>query len=256
FVESFAQALADEVKDTGVTVTPCLPGPTDTEFFDRAGMEDDTRIGTMRKDDPAQVAEQAYEAIVKGERKALTGSLKAKAQGLAGKVLPDGLKAAAHRRMAEPGSADAWDTGDAGRRSPCRPPVPGYPCLGRRTGIGPRAVSAVTGRPAWVTSTSPADTRRQAARRAGSINARQPSSCPSSPSWALRAASDGQIDAVAARCASRSRMTCSRRRSSSRSCGSATRPVWHRERDTGATRPSPVGPARPHPGGREGEERN
>lgn len=119
FVESFAQALADEVKDTGVTVTSFLPGPTDTEFFDRAGMEDDTRIGTMRKDDPARVAEQAYEAIVKGERKALTGSLKAKAQGLAGKVLPDGLKAAAHRRMAEPGSADATkDTGDSGRRSP------------------------------------------------------------------------------------------------------------------------------------------
>ncbi|MFJ6386990.1 SDR family NAD(P)-dependent oxidoreductase [Streptomyces sp. NPDC091972] len=102
FVQSFAQALAEEVEDTGVTVTSFMPGPTDTDFFDRAGMADDTRIGTMKKDDPAQVAEQAFEAIVKGRSKALTGSLKTKAQGLAGKVLPDGLKAAAHRRLAEP----------------------------------------------------------------------------------------------------------------------------------------------------------
>ncbi|KOV30178.1 oxidoreductase, partial [Streptomyces sp. XY152] len=53
---------------------------------------------------PAQVAEQAFTAIVKGERKSVTGSLKAKAMGAAGKVLPDGVKAAAHRRMAEPGT--------------------------------------------------------------------------------------------------------------------------------------------------------
>ncbi|MFK4066661.1 SDR family NAD(P)-dependent oxidoreductase [Streptomyces sp. NPDC029674] len=111
FVQSFAQALAEEVKDTGVTVTSFMPGPTDTEFFDRAGMADDTRIGTMKKDDPAQVAERAFAAIVKGEKKAVTGSLKAKAQGLAGKVLPDGVKAAAHRRMAEPGTGTGAEEG-------------------------------------------------------------------------------------------------------------------------------------------------
>ncbi|PAK22853.1 oxidoreductase [Streptomyces sp. alain-838] len=107
FVQSFAQALAEEVKDTGVTVTAFMPGPTDTAFFDRAGMADDTRIGTMKKDDPAQVAEQAFEAIMAGETKAVTGSLKTKAQGLAGKVLPDGVKAAIHRRLAEPGTGKA-----------------------------------------------------------------------------------------------------------------------------------------------------
>jgi short-subunit dehydrogenase len=111
FVQSFAQALAEEVKGTGVTVTSFLPGPTDTHFFDRAGMADDTRIGTMKKDDPAQVAEQAFRAIAKGEKKAVTGSLKTKAQGLAGKVLPDGVKAAAHRRLAEPGTGAEEDSG-------------------------------------------------------------------------------------------------------------------------------------------------
>lgn len=107
FVQSFAQALTEEVKDSGVTVTAFMPGPTDTAFFDRAGMAEDTRIGTMKKDDPAQVAEQAFEAIMEGETKAVTGSLKTKAQGLAGKVLPDGVKAAAHRRLAEPGTGKA-----------------------------------------------------------------------------------------------------------------------------------------------------
>ncbi|MFD5337578.1 SDR family NAD(P)-dependent oxidoreductase [Streptomyces hawaiiensis] len=111
FVQSFAQALAEEEKDSGVTVTSFMPGPTDTDFFHRAGMADDTRIGAMEKDDPVQVAEQAFKAIVKGEKKAVTGSLKAKAQGLAGKVLPDGAKAAAHRRMAEPGSGAGEDSG-------------------------------------------------------------------------------------------------------------------------------------------------
>ncbi|MFH9010796.1 SDR family NAD(P)-dependent oxidoreductase [Streptomyces sp. NPDC017943] len=114
FVQSFAQALAEEVKDTGVTVTSFMPGPTDTDFFERAGMADDTVIGTMKKDDPAQVAEQAFEAIVRGDTKVVTGSLKTKVQGLAGKVLPDGVKAAAHRRMAEPGSGNDEDTGRPG----------------------------------------------------------------------------------------------------------------------------------------------
>src|SRR3954447_18733336 len=33
FVQSFALALRDELRDTGVTVTSLMPGPTDTEFF-------------------------------------------------------------------------------------------------------------------------------------------------------------------------------------------------------------------------------
>ncbi|WP_330439776.1 SDR family NAD(P)-dependent oxidoreductase [Streptomyces griseoaurantiacus] len=119
FVQSLAQALAEEVADTGVTVTSFMPGPTDTEFFDRAGMAEDTRMGTSKKDDPAQVAEQAFRAIMEGERKAVTGSLMTRAQGLVGKVLPDGVKAAAHRRMAEPG------TGRSSER-PENPEKPGH----------------------------------------------------------------------------------------------------------------------------------
>ncbi|MBP2550708.1 short-subunit dehydrogenase [Neorhizobium galegae] len=58
FINSFSFALREEVKDTGVTVTCLMPGPTDTEFFDRAELED-KRLGQMKKDDPAMVAELA-----------------------------------------------------------------------------------------------------------------------------------------------------------------------------------------------------
>jgi uncharacterized protein len=105
FLQSFAQAVANELKDTGVTITSLMPGPTETNFFHRADM-DDTKVGTSAKDDPAQVAAQGFEALMKGTDKLVAGSVGTKAQGLANKVLPDKLKAAAHRRMAEPGSGE------------------------------------------------------------------------------------------------------------------------------------------------------
>jgi short-subunit dehydrogenase len=106
FVQSFAEALQNELKDTEVTITSLMPGPTDTEFFDRADMADDTMLGksSAMKDDPAQVAEQGFEALMDGKDKIVAGSLMTKAQGVANKVLPDKLKAAAHRQMAEPKS--------------------------------------------------------------------------------------------------------------------------------------------------------
>ncbi|MFE0735912.1 SDR family NAD(P)-dependent oxidoreductase [Streptomyces sp. NPDC058855] len=105
FLLSFAQALAHEVRDTGVTVTTLLPGPTDTGFFARADMLD-TAIGTGPKDDPDQVAAQAFEALMAGRDKVVAGSVRSRLQGLAGRVLPDGFTAEAHRRVAEPGSGD------------------------------------------------------------------------------------------------------------------------------------------------------
>jgi short-subunit dehydrogenase len=105
FLQSFAEALQNELKDTDVTITSLMPGPTETEFFHRADM-DDTKVGASNKDDPAQVAEQGFRALMKGEAKVVAGSLSTKAQEAGNKVLPDAVKAAAHRKMAEPGSAD------------------------------------------------------------------------------------------------------------------------------------------------------
>ncbi|MEV1146559.1 SDR family NAD(P)-dependent oxidoreductase [Micromonospora sp. NPDC049799] len=104
FVQSFAEALRNELKATGVTVTSLMPGPTDTEFFARADMED-TRVGAGRKDAPRTVAEQGFKALMKGDQTVTAGSLMNKVQTAAGKIVPDRLKAEQHRRMAEPGSA-------------------------------------------------------------------------------------------------------------------------------------------------------
>ncbi|GIE97697.1 oxidoreductase [Paractinoplanes rishiriensis] len=105
FVQSFAEALRAELKDSGVTVTSLMPGPTDTNFFHRAEM-DDTKVGAGQKDDPALVAKQGFEAMRKDKEKVVAGSLKTKAQGVASKVTPDRVKAEMHRKMAEPGSAE------------------------------------------------------------------------------------------------------------------------------------------------------
>lgn len=104
FVQSFALAIRNELKDTGVTITSLMPGPTETEFFERADMED-TKVGSEEKDDPMEVAQQGFDALMAGEEKVVGGSFKNKVQTVAGKVIPDSKKAELHRQMAEPGSA-------------------------------------------------------------------------------------------------------------------------------------------------------
>jgi short-subunit dehydrogenase len=105
FVQSFALAIRNELKDTGVTVTSLMPGPTETRFFERAEMQD-TRIGASDKDDPAEVAQRGFEALMDGDAKVVVASLTNKVQAsVAGRVLPDGAKAQMNRKQAEPGSA-------------------------------------------------------------------------------------------------------------------------------------------------------
>jgi short-subunit dehydrogenase len=104
FVLSFAEALREELKDSGVTVTALLPGPTETDFFRRAGMGD-TRVGTEPKDDPAVVARHGFEALMAGRHAVVAGSARSKMQGRLNELLPEPLKARMHRRLAEPGSA-------------------------------------------------------------------------------------------------------------------------------------------------------
>jgi uncharacterized protein len=105
FVQSFAEALQNELKDTPVTITSLMPGPTETEFFERAGMLD-TKVGQGDKDDPAKVAEQGVDALLAGRPRVTGGGLKTRMQDVASKAMPDKVKAAMHRRMAEPGSGD------------------------------------------------------------------------------------------------------------------------------------------------------
>ncbi len=102
FIDSFAAAIANELKDSGVTVTCLKPGATDTEFFARAGMLD-TKVGQSKKDDPADVAKTGWDAMLDGETEVVHGLMN-QAQVLAAGVLPESATAELHRKMAEPGS--------------------------------------------------------------------------------------------------------------------------------------------------------
>jgi short-subunit dehydrogenase len=103
FELSFAEALREELKDTGVTITALQPGPTETNFFHRAGL-DATKVGQSDKDDPAEVARQGFEAMMAGKDHVVAGSLKNKLQSAAAQVMPEPVKAAAHAKLTEPGS--------------------------------------------------------------------------------------------------------------------------------------------------------
>ncbi len=102
FLDSFSFALRHELKGSGVTVTCLMPGATETDFFERADMLD-TKVGTSKKDDPADVARVGFKAMMKGQGDVVTG-WQNKLQSAIANVLPAGLTAEQHRKMAEPGS--------------------------------------------------------------------------------------------------------------------------------------------------------
>jgi uncharacterized protein len=104
FVDSFADALGNELKDTEVTVTCLKPGATETEFFERADMMD-TKVGTAKKDDPAEVAKTGWDAMKDGKRSIVYGWMN-QAQTATAKLLGGGASAEMHRKQAEPGTAE------------------------------------------------------------------------------------------------------------------------------------------------------
>ena len=102
FIDSFSYALRNELKDSGVTVTCLMPGATETNFFERAGLQD-TKVGTDDKDDPATVARDGFTAMMNGDADVVSG-WKNKVQTTVANVTPNELLAEQHRKMAEPGT--------------------------------------------------------------------------------------------------------------------------------------------------------
>jgi len=103
FLNSFSFALRNELKDTGVSVTCLMPGPTETHFFERADMLD-TKVALDEKDTASDVALAGFEAMMKGEGDVVSG-WKNKLQTSLASVTPSGILAEQHRKMAEPGTA-------------------------------------------------------------------------------------------------------------------------------------------------------
>ena len=103
FVLSFAHSLRYELKESGIVVTALQPGPTDTNFFHRAGM-DNTEVGSKGKSEsqPRDVVRQGLDALFAGEDHVYAGSAKTKFEGMLANVTPGVLKAAMHEKMAKP----------------------------------------------------------------------------------------------------------------------------------------------------------
>lgn len=106
FVDNFTDALRNEIKESkGVTLTTLMPGPVETEFFDRAEMLDTSVGANPNKSDPADVAKDGWDALMDGKASIVSG-WKNKLQASMANVTPAGILAEQHRKMAEPGSAN------------------------------------------------------------------------------------------------------------------------------------------------------
>src|SRR3954454_7111721 len=102
FIQSFALALRNELGPHGVTVTVLMPGPTDTPIFARAGQLDTLLGGVMRKADPADVAQAAFEGVMAGRERVVAASLPVRVAAHASGLVPDAIKGQINRLIAFP----------------------------------------------------------------------------------------------------------------------------------------------------------
>jgi len=103
FVHSFTEAIRAEVKDKGVTITSLLPGATDTDFFNKAGMQESKIVQAGNLADPAGVAKDGYDALMSGDDMVVSG-FKNKMQVGMSNVMPD--SAVADRMLKEQAPVD------------------------------------------------------------------------------------------------------------------------------------------------------
>lgn len=102
FVQSFTEAVRSEVKDKGVVVTALLPGVTDTDFFNKADMNDSKAVQDKDKmANPADVAKDGYNALMKGDDMVVSG-MGNKVQVAMGAITPDEQLADITKKKQEP----------------------------------------------------------------------------------------------------------------------------------------------------------
>ena len=101
FVLAFTESLISELKDTEVTMTALLPGASDTDFFHKAGAEHSYVYQETNLSKPEDVAKDGYDALMKGERKVVSG-FKNKMQAAMANVMPDSALAGMMKKQMEP----------------------------------------------------------------------------------------------------------------------------------------------------------
>lgn len=73
YVLNFSQAVNNEVKSRGVTVTALCPGPTESGFQDASGMKESKIVTKIKMPSSKTVAEYGYKAMMKGKPVAIHG---------------------------------------------------------------------------------------------------------------------------------------------------------------------------------------
>jgi short-subunit dehydrogenase len=101
FELSFAEALRGELQGSGVTVTVIQPEATDTDFF-RRGHAENTRLGQLRKDDPALVARQAFTAMMHGKPRLHAGSWRSRLASFFLSLLPEKTRERRQKLLMQP----------------------------------------------------------------------------------------------------------------------------------------------------------
>jgi short-subunit dehydrogenase len=101
---SFAEGLREELRDTGVSVTALLPGATDSEFHNNAGMGDTKYGDNSWKNDKTLVAQQGFEALMNGDDHVVGGDAKTKQSAIDNRSISETVKAARHAEGTRPDS--------------------------------------------------------------------------------------------------------------------------------------------------------
>ncbi len=98
FVVSFTEAIAKELKGTGVRATAICPGPTKTGFGKRAGAESSGLYQNGMAMNAAAVARIGYDGMKKNKVVVITGT-KNRMLAFAGRMAPRSLSAEVTRRL-------------------------------------------------------------------------------------------------------------------------------------------------------------
>ena len=91
FVLSFSEAIASELKGTGVTVTALCPGPTRTGFQKRAGAEHTRLAGAGLMMEASTVAKTGYRGLMKNKRVVIPGLKNRLLAALSARFFPRGV---------------------------------------------------------------------------------------------------------------------------------------------------------------------
>ena len=100
YVLSFTEAVRSELKDSNIHITALQPGATDTDFFNKAEMQE-SKILDTKLSDPVKVAKDGYEALMADKDKVVSG-LKNKVMTGMSNVTPEDKVADMMNKMQEP----------------------------------------------------------------------------------------------------------------------------------------------------------